>query len=280
MPTTRTVLHGCDQSGPASAVNLLMERANPGHVFHEETVSRLLVFDADRRMFIPVDGQTYWSASAPRLIVDHFAGPSINASYSLAKGSDPQTVNFAIVSGVPSVIRGTTGDAGTGVAADAVAISGPLSFQAGALTRPMRFAARIKLSAITNVMVFAGFTDVLPTTTLELPIELNAGNTTTNATDAVGLVFDTSATLDNIKSVSVANDVDGTTVDSGVAPVADTFFDVLIEVQPDGTAKTFLNGTLVATHTIRTAVNLCPIIVGCARTTATRDVTVDLLGAC
>lgn len=276
----RTVLHGVDQSGPATSINTVMEKCARGHVFQDETTGRVLIFDGDRKMFMPVDGQAYWSASAPRLIVDHFNSPSIHASYSLNKGSDPQAVNFAVVSGLPSCIRGTTGDAGTGVAADAVAVAGPLSFRADALTRPMRMACRVKLSAITNVMVFIGFSDVLPATTLELPVELSAGSTTTNATDAVGLVFDTAATLDNIKSVSVANDVDGTTVDSGVAPVADTFFDVLVEVQPDGTAKTYLNGTLVASHTIRPTINLCPIIVGCARSTATRDVTIDLLGAC
>jgi len=276
----RTVLNGCDQSGPATAINYGMEKCCRGHVFQDETNGRLLHYDGDRKMFLPVDGQTYWSASAPRLIVDHFNSPSLHASYSVAKGSDPQAVNFAVVSGIPSAVKGTTGDVGSGVAADAVAIAGPLSFQAGALTRPMRFACRLKLSAITSVMAFVGFTDVLPTTTLELSIELNAGAIVTNATDAVGLVFDTNATLDNIKSVSVANDVDGTTVDSGVAPVADTYFDVLVEVQPDGTARTYLNGTLVASHTIRTAINLCPIVVACTRTTATRDVTIELFGAC
>ena len=77
----RTVLHGVDQSGPASVINTVMEKCARGHVFQDETTGRVLIFDGDRKMFMPVDGQAYWSASAPRLIVDHFNSPSIHASY-------------------------------------------------------------------------------------------------------------------------------------------------------------------------------------------------------
>lgn len=276
----RTSLHGVDQSGPSTAVDQVNEKANRGHVFFDETNARSLVFDGDRRMLLPVGGGAYWSVASPRLIVDHFTDPTINGSYSLAKGNDADAANFAVVSGLPSVVRATTGNAGTGVAADSVAIAGPLAFKVADLTRPMRMAGRIKLSAVTNVMVFIGFTDVLPETTLELPIELTATGVTTNATDAVGLVFDTTSTLKVFKSASVANDVDGTLVASTVAPAADAYVDILIEVATDGTAKTYVNSVLVGTHIIRTSVMLCPIVVACARATATRTVTIDLLGAC
>lgn len=278
----RQSFNGVDLSCPGSGLDILMEKCNAGGVVMDEVTGRLLAFDAGRRLLLPVDGQTFWSASAPRLITDHFASSVINSSYSLAKGSNGSTAHFAAVSGTPSVVKGTTGAAGTGVAADAVTISGPLSFKISDLTRPMRFSTRIKLSAITNVMVFVGFTDTLPTTTLELPIELSAGSTTTNATDAVGLVFDTSATLDNWKAVAVNNDTDGTTTDSGTAPVADTYQDITVELDTSGNAKVWLNTTLVATLTaaVRTSVNLCPIVAACARSTSTRDITLDLFAAC
>src|SRR3546814_17818472 len=89
---------------------------------------------------------------------------------------------------------------------------------------------RLKLSAITTCYAFVGFTDV---TTLEAPI-ISAGSAntlTSNASDAVGFMFDTGMTDDNWWLVGVDTDVDATHEDTGLAPVADTYATFEVDVE-------------------------------------------------
>lgn len=50
--------------------------------------------------------------------------------------------------------------------------------------------ARLKLSAVTNVMLFVGFSDTI-SSTVELPVFLNGADVDSDATNAAGVVFDT-----------------------------------------------------------------------------------------
>ena len=88
------------------------------------------------------------------------------------------------------------------------------------------FEARVKnVTAVTTRALFIGVTD---TVAQENPIELGSAQAiTSNATDAVGFIFDTAATTDVWYIGAVKGDVDATLAPvqvSGVsvAPVADT----------------------------------------------------------
>lgn len=267
----RISANGVDLSGPLAYIP---SRGSHGQTFYDETSRRLLVWDDDIGFWMPsLHGIV--SSSAPLYVADDFKAPTISATYAKTVGNDGQAVAFAVSAADPlGIVVGTTGDAGTGIAADGLTLAGPLAFTAGV---ERTFRTKVKVSAITNVYLFIGFTDVLPSTTLEEPISLSGTTFTSNATDACGLLFDTAATTDTIRGVGVATDADATAIDTGLAWVADTYKDVKIVITAEGTMKAYLDGTLVATVTsaVATTATLCPIIVAEARSTATRTVSVD-----
>jgi hypothetical protein len=193
---------------------------------------------------------------------DDFEGDVIADQWNLLEGTDSATSDAAILAGgIGGVLRMTTGDAGTGLAADLVQITRALQWQAS--NGGLAFEARIKLSAITTCYAFLGFTDLAAT--LEAPvISASSANTiTTNATDAVGFMFDTNMTADTWWMVGVANDVDATAQNSGYAPVADTYETFRIEVSTAGVATFFRNGVQVGTAmsgALTAATDLTPTI--------------------
>lgn len=163
----------------------------------------------------------------------------------ITEGTDSATsISALLAGGIGGVLRLTTGDAGTGYAADAEQITETLLIWQ-AVNGNLVFETRLKLSAITTCYVFIGFTDTVAAA-LEQPIKSASGTTfTTNATDAVGFMFDTGMTSDNWWLTGVANDVDATMVDTGVAPVADKYQTFRIEVNAAGRAIGFINGKQV-----------------------------------
>jgi hypothetical protein len=178
-------------------------------------------------------------------VFDDFIGDALDAKWNIVEGTDSATSDAAILAGgIGGVLQFTTGDAGSGLAADMVQMTQALQWQAsnGGLVAQARF----KLSAITTCYAFFGFTDV---TTLEAPIEsaASADTLTSNATDAVGIMFDTRMSTDKWWLVGVATDVDATAQNSGYAPVADTYETWRIEVTADGIATFFRNGLQVGT---------------------------------
>lgn len=284
----RAVLHGVDCSGP-SAVRNRLRSGYGGHPFYDEDLARLLVFDPRGRGLFGADGALVNDADAGKIYVaDHFKAAAVNSSWNLAKGTDLQTVDFAVDTTVKAGgVKGTTGDAGTGVAADGVAISINNPVQR-ATDKRIDLSVSFQIDAITTVGFFIGLTDVLPATTLEEPFSLSGTTFTSTATDAAGILFDTAATTDTLRLVSVANDVDGTHIDTGVAFAAATAYDIHMSLLPDGSVEFFVmltDGTafsLGTSHTlaagsVRTGVNLYPIVVACARTTAVRNVTLDFV---
>jgi hypothetical protein len=249
-----------------------------GFKFYDETLRRQLVYDSEIRLWAPTDGKNLWSTSAPRAIFDDFRASVIHSNWSLGTGIDAQAVAFAAVAGTPDIIRGTTGNVGDTPANDAVAVGGPLVFQAedGEIT----FFARVKFDDVTNLAFFIGLSDVLPETTLEMPATLSVVTYSTVATDAVGFLFDTAATTDTIRSVGVANNVDASHGTTGLTPTNDTYRDYRIVVATNGDAKFYVDGVLKNTITgcVTASVNLCPIVVAVPRTTAVRIVTIDAIG--
>jgi len=180
---------------------------------------------------------------------DDFTNHGFNTNVWLAtEGTDSATSSAAILAGgLDGVLRLTTGDAGTGYAADAEQITGKtLQWQAD--NGSLIYEIRVKLSAITTCYVFLGLTDTIAAS-LEQPIySAGSANTiTTDASDAVGFFFDTGMTDDNWWIAGVKGDTDATHQDTGFAPVADTYETFHIELTTDGDAIFYRNGLQVGT---------------------------------
>lgn len=208
---------------------------------------------------------------------DHFLGDALDSKWNIVEGTDSATSDAAILAaGIGGILRFTTGDAGTGLAADLIQMNlGILQFQAS--NGGLAIEARFKLSAITTCYAFLGFTDVA---TLEAPIEsaASANTLTTNATNAVGVMFDTRMSTDNWWLVGVASDVDATAQNSGYAPVADTYEVWRVEVNAAGKATFFRNGLQVGTQmsgAVTAAADLTPTI-GFGKTSVAASMTADL----
>ena len=217
---------------------------------------------------------------SPRHVVlfDDFVGDTVTGDYwTFTEGTDSATSAAAILAGgIGGVLRLTTGDAGTGYAADAEQMTSALQWQAsnGGLT----FQTRLKLSAITTCQCFLGFTD--DASTLEIPIDsaASANTITTTATDAVGFFFDTDMTADTWWIAGVAGGTDATHQNTGFAPVADTYATFRIEVGTDGSANFFYNNAPVGTTmsgAVTAATDLTPVIT-VSKLSVTASMTCDI----
>ena len=135
-------------------------------------------------------------------------------------------------------------------------------------------------TAITTRAIFIGLTDV---GTQEQPIEISGVTVTSNATNAVGFVYDTDATTDIWYLQGVAADVDTPLLaatwngDSTLVPVAETQDEFTIIVSTDGDAIFYINGEQVgiATNAVGTTALLTPIVSLETRTTAAQTLWVD-----
>jgi len=211
---------------------------------------------------------------------DDFIGDTINTTYAGVAGSDPQALVAACIAGsVGGQAKIVTGDdATTTMAVNGAQFGSSLNFSSASGLLMME--TRIKISAITDISLFVGFTD-RASGTLEMPIQSNAsGNTLiSTATDAVGFMFDTAMTTDNIWAVGVDSDVDATAVNTGLAFVADTFKVLRVELASDGVAMFYIDGTAVArlTGACGNDVPLTPYIGGFSLGAASRDITWDYL---
>jgi len=197
----------------------------------------------------------------------------------LTEGTDSATSDAAILAGgMGGILRMTTGDAGTGYAADAEQMTAQaLQYQAS--NGNLVFETRIALSAITTCYVYVGFTDTIAGA-LEQPIfSAGSANTiTTTASDAVGFFFDTGMDDDNWWVAGVAGDTDATHQDTGFAPVAATYEVLRIEVDTSGGAKFFRNGVQVGTAmsgAVTAATDLTPIIT-VSKLSVTASMTLDV----
>lgn len=182
-----------------------------------------------------------------------------------------------LAGGMGGVLRMTTGNDGT-LAADSVQMTKRvrmLQASNGGLT----FETRIKISAITQAYIFVGLTDTVAAA-LEAPIisAASANTLTTNATDAVGWMFDTRMSTDKWWLTGVAGDTDATAQNSGYAPVADTYEILRIALDTRGNATFYRNGVKVGTimsGALTASADLTPVIT-VATTTGTTAKTLDI----
>jgi hypothetical protein len=197
----------------------------------------------------------------------------------LSRVGTTNTVNWTITEAANGTCVGTIGDTTASMAVSGIQLSRGLNWKAN--QGDLVFEAKVKLSAITTIAVFVGLTDQV--SALEMPIQsaASADTITTNATDAIGFMFDTSMSTDNWWLVGVANNVDATAQNMAAAPVADTYATFRIEVSTAGVATFYYNGTAVGTAmtgAVTATVALTPVIAGFNRTTTgTPTVTADYI---
>lgn len=108
--------------------------------------------------------------------------------------------------------------------------------------------ARLKISDVSEAVMFVGFTDTI-STTVELPLYMASGNVDSDATDACGVVYDIDATTDQFTQCGVKNGTDTAPTLSGSAPVDDTYFVVRVEVSAVGAVQGFINGKAIGEPT-------------------------------
>jgi hypothetical protein len=137
--------------------------------------------------------------------------------------------------------------------------------------------ARMKISDVSEAAVFFGFTDTI-STTVELPIFMNAADIDSDATDACGLIYDVDATTDVWYAGGVKNNTDTAPVaTNSVAPADDTFFIARVEVDTSGNVTGYINGVLIGTaaNAVTASVALTPAIVVANRSANQVTLTVD-----
>lgn len=209
-------------------------------------------------------------------LFDDFLGDVLADQWNYVEGTDTATADGAVLAGAPGgVLRLTTGDVGSGLAADMAQVTSYLNWRAA--NGDLVVEARIKPSAVTTCYIFVGFTDV---GTLEAPVESAASvdTITTNATDAVGIMFDTRMATDNWFGVGVKNDVDATHQDLGSAPVAAQYTTLRVQVTKTGVVMFFINGAQVGTEmaaAITPTVGLTPTV-AVSKTSVAASMTLDI----
>lgn len=200
-------------------------------------------------------------------------------SWILNEGTDGAAADPAISvqeGGVVQLVTGA-GDGSTAEDASQIVAHIPVQADSGGLV----FETRLHINtAITNVSVFAGLTD---STAREEPFTNAADVLTSTATDAVGWLYDTSATTDEWWLVAVDGDADDAGCAAvGTAPVADTYQRLRFEVSADGaTIKGYINDVLELTLTGDTGVspdvNLYATVIACGDGTLSKSVDVDYI---
>lgn len=173
----------------------------------------------------------------------------------------------------------TSGDAGSGLAADGCQAVGSIPVQAD--SGGLVFETRLHInSAIANAVVLAGLTD---STSLEATAAVGGSDAiTTTLSNGCLFIYDVGADTDEWFAVGVDGDTDATgNGTTGTAPVADTYQTLRIEIDADGEgAKFFIDGDLVKTLTAAATsatTNLYPFVMVGTATTAQKSIDVDYI---
>jgi hypothetical protein len=208
---------------------------------------------------------------------DDFLGEEIDGyKWQSLIGTDAECRQAVVLSDqIGGVVRLTTGDdAAASMAVNGTQLQSRLNWKAeqGGLVCEFRLA----IDTITTVCVFLGLTDQV--SALEMPFTLSGTTLTSNASNAVGVLFDTDATTDDWWLVGVAADVDATKQDSAVAPTAGTFETWRIELSATGAATFYRNGSVIGsamTGAVTASAGLTPVVAAFSRTTSSRNIDVD-----
>lgn len=214
-------------------------------------------------------------------LFDDFLGDLIADEWGALKGSDAEATAPAMLSSTAGTsINGVVRIIGGDDAAATMAVNGAQlvsNYNWRANNGGLSMEVRVKLASITNLAFFVGFTDSL---SLEMPINSasSADTITTTATDAVGFMFDTAMSTDNWWLVGVANNVDATAQNAGVAPTGNTNYILRVDITAAGVATFYIDGVQVGTAmtgAITPTVSLTPTVAVFSRTTATKTIDVD-----
>ena len=211
---------------------------------------------------------------------DDFLGDIIDSKYTLLNGSDAQALDPAIVADTQNgIVRLVCGnDATTTMAVNGSQLVLGRHWAPSAVAKGSIFMeARIDPSAITDIVMFVGWTDSIA---LEMPFTISGTTVTSNATDAVGFVFDTAQTTDRFYAVGVDTNTDATEELLDTAPAADAWIRLGVRVWDDGQAEFYINGVKKgATMLLSTtpAVLLTPTVAVFSETTTSHTLDVDYL---
>lgn len=144
--------------------------------------------------------------------------------------------------------------------------------------------ARIKVDYITKIGINIGFVDAYHNTDNEINFEITAGAATlvdTRATDGAAFVFDTDAISSVWYCCAVDTNDEGTPVAAlgSLAPVANTYAELRVQLNSDGDATFYYNGKAVgflsACLSHASTDMLTPYVAFIERSTAARILTVD-----
>ncbi len=224
--------------------------------------------------------QTYLKREMHDVVVwqDDFLGDLVKDEYTLLSGSDAQALDPVISAAKNGVLRLTCGDdATTTMAVNGSQLAMALNWDASVANSSLFMEARIKVSAITNIVFFVGFTDSL---SLEMPFTISGTTVTSNATDAVGFVFDTNQTTDRFYAVGVDTNTDATAQLLDTAPVAATWIRLGVRLWDDGEAEFYIDGVKKGTTMTAAAtptVDLTPTIAVFSETTTSHTLDVDYI---
>lgn len=214
-------------------------------------------------------------------LVDDFDGNALDDNgWNGRSGSNGNASDPAINADIGGVVRLTTGDSSTTtMAANGSQLERQLCWQAdqGGLV----FEAMVNISANSDVALFVGFTDQV--SSLEMPINASGSDddVTSNASDAVGFLFDTDFdTLDSHwLGIGVADDTDAGPKDTEQDVDASTDYRLRIEVDDEGAATFYIDGEEVASldDAVSKDTPLTPVVAGFSRTDSTRNIDVDYI---
>jgi hypothetical protein len=231
-----------------------------------------------RGVIVGTHGKQFTLPSPQHVVVtDDFIGPTLNSNIWSYVETDTDGTGANLAGGIGGVLRLTTGndDGNAVVLPDLVGVTSALQWQAsnGGLT----FQTRIKISRITLAYIFVGFTDLV---TVEAPVIASgtADGITTNASDAVGFMFDTGSTSDTWFLVGVAGNTDATKQVITSAPVADDYVTLRIEVTAAGAATFYINGSQVGSQmsgAVTAGTDLTPCVYA-SNTDGTSALTLDV----
>ena len=207
---------------------------------------------------------------------DDFLGDVLADQWNAVE-TDTDGAQAVLAGGIGGVLRITTGndDGNAVVLPDLSGVTSYLNWQAS--NGGLFMQTRIKISRITLAYIFVGFTDLV---TIEAPVYAagSADTITTDATDAVGFMFDTGMATDTFHLVGVANNTDATIQTLTNAPVADDYITLKVELSATGVATFFINGLQVGTAmtgAVTAATDLTPVVYA-SNTDGTSAVTLDV----
>jgi len=191
------------------------------------------------------DRAEVWGFGGPNMVIheDHFLFlPSTEADgpWIFNAGADAQAIDPALDATQSSgVIQCVTGNADADPANDSSYMVLNKPIQLDSLPGDVVIEAKLRItSAITTVSVWCGLTDT--TAADEEPVTNSSDTLTTVASDAALFHYDTDATTDEWWMVGVDSNTDDTgNAALGVAPVADTWQILRMQVNNDGSEILF-----------------------------------------